>query len=408
MKQPLKQIFTQENENRWRVPYDNNLKIINIRMKKNTQKVKIFYILTLLFVALTGCANHKVTLKDALKDKFLIGVAMNEAQITEADSSSVAIIKNHFNSITAENCMKSEELQPVEGEFNFKLADQFVKFGEENNMYIIGHTLVWHSQAPKWFFTDATGKDVTREVLIERMKNHIFTVVGRYKGKVKGWDVVNEAFEDDGSWRNSKFYQIIGEDYIRLAFQFAHEADPDADLYYNDYSMAHEGRRNTVVKMVKELKSQGVRIDGVGLQGHMDMVFPDLDEFEKSMLAFAETGVKLMITELDVTVLPRPGIDVGAEISASFEYQQKLNPYAEGLPDSVSIALNNRYNDIFKLFLKHSDILERVTLWGVYDGQSWRNNWPVRGRTDYPLIFDRNFQPKPVVKSIVEEAETTK
>lgn len=377
-------------------------------MKKNTQKVKIFYILTLLFVALTGCANHKDTLKDALKDKFLIGVAMNEAQITEADSSSVAIIKNHFNSITAENCMKSEELQPVEGEFNFKLADQFVKFGEENNMYIIGHTLVWHSQAPKWFFTDATGKDVTREVLIERMKNHIFTVVGRYKGKVKGWDVVNEAFEDDGSWRNSKFYQIIGEDYIRLAFQFAHEADPDADLYYNDYSMSHEGRRNTVVKMVKDLKSQGVRIDGVGLQGHMDMVFPDLDEFEKSMLAFAETGVKLMITELDVTVLPRPGIDVGAEISASFEYQQKLNPYAEGLPDSVSIALNNRYNDIFKLFLKHSDILERVTLWGVYDGQSWRNNWPVRGRTDYPLIFDRNFQPKPVVKSIVEEAETTK
>ena len=377
-------------------------------MKTKTQKATIFSILTLLFVALTGCANHKVTLKDALKDKFLIGVAMNEAQITEADSSSVAIIKNHFNSITAENCMKSEELQPMEGEFNFKLADQFVKFGEENNMYIIGHTLVWHSQAPKWFFTDEKKKDVTTQVLIERMKNHIFTVVGRYKGKVKGWDVVNEAIEDDGSWRKTKFYNIIGEDYIKLAFQFAHEADPDADLYYNDYSMAHEGRRNTVVKMVKELKSQGVRIDGVGLQGHMDMVFPDLDEFEKSMLAFAETGVKLMITELDVTVLPRPGIDVGAEISASFEYQQKLNPYAEGLPDSVSIALNNRYNDIFKLFLKHSDILERVTLWGVYDGQSWRNNWPVRGRTDYPLIFDRNFQPKPVVKFIVEEAETTK
>lgn len=377
-------------------------------MKKNTQKVKIFYILTLLFVALTGCANHKVTLKDALKDKFLIGVAMNESQITGADSNSVAIIKQQFNSITAENCMKSEELQPVEGEFNFKLADQFVKFGEENNMYIIGHTLVWHSQAPKWFFTDATGKDVTREVLIERMKKHINTVVGRYKGKVKGWDVVNEAFEDDGSWRNSKFYQIIGEDYIRLAFQFAHEADPDADLYYNDYSMSHEGRRNTVVKMVKDLKSQGVRIDGVGLQGHMDLVFPDLDEFEKSMLAFAETGVKLMITELDVTVLPRPGIDVGAEISASFEYQQKLNPYAEGLPDSVSIALNNRYNDIFKLFLKHSDILERVTLWGVYDGQSWRNNWPVRGRTDYPLLFDVKYQPKPIVKTIIDEANAIK
>ena len=377
-------------------------------MKTKTLKAKNVWILTLLCTVLIGCSTSNASLKDSLKDKFMIGVAMNAAQITGADSASVEIIKNQFNSITAENCMKSEELQPIEGEFNFELADKFVKFGEENNMYIIGHTLVWHSQAPKWFFTDATGKDVTREVLIERMKNHIFTVVGRYKGKVKGWDVVNEAFEDDGSWRNSKFYQIIGEDYIRLAFQFAHEADPDADLYYNDYSMSHEGRRNTVVKMVKDLKSQGVRIDGVGLQGHMDLVFPDLDEFEKSMLAFAETGVKLMITELDVTVLPRPGIDVGAEISASFEYQQKLNPYAEGLPDSVSIALNNRYNDIFKLFLKHSDILERVTLWGVYDGQSWRNNWPVRGRTDYPLIFDRNFQPKPVVKFIVEEAETTK
>ena len=216
---------------------------------------------------------------------------------------------------------------------------------------------------------------------------------------------MNEAIEDDGSWRKSKFYNIIGEDYIKLAFQFAHEADPDADLYYNDYSMAHEGRRNTVVKMVNDLKSQGVRIDGVGMQGHMDLVFPDLDDFEESLLAFAETGVKVMITELDVTVLPRPGRNFGAEISADFDYRQHLNPYAEGLPDSVSVALNDRYLDIFKLFLKHSDKIERVTLWGVHDGQSWRNGWPVRGRTDYALIFDRDFQPKPVVESIIEEAK---
>lgn len=370
-------------------------------MKKN------LFLLLAVCVGMLSCKSQQTSgesLKDGLKDKFYVGVALNEGQITGADSSSVALIKNQFNSITAENCMKSGELQPEEGKFDFDLADQFVKFGEDNDMYIIGHTLVWHSQAPNWFFTDKDGKDVSREVLIERMKNHIYTVVGRYKGKIKGWDVVNEAIEDDGSWRKTKFYDIIGEDYIKLAFQFANEADPEADLYYNDYSMAHEGRRNTVVKLVNDLKSEGIRIDGVGMQGHMDLTFPRLEDFEKSMLAFAETGVKLMITELDVTVLPRPDRNVGAEISATFEYQQKLNPYAEGLPDSVSTALNSRYNEIFKLFLKHSDKIERVTLWGAYDGQSWRNDWPVRGRTDYALLFDRNFQPKPAVKAIIEEA----
>ncbi len=365
-------------------------------------------IATFILTFLTGCTTPKETLKGAFKDKFLIGVAMNAAQITEADSNSVVLIKEHFNSITAENCMKSEELQPVEGEFNFKLADQFVKFGQTNNMYLIGHTLVWHSQAPKWFFTDSNGKNVSSEVLIERMKKHIYTVVGRYKGKIKGWDVVNEAFEDDGSWRKSKFYQIIGEDYIRLAFQFAHEADPDADLYYNDYSMAHQGRRDAVVQMVKNLKSQGIRIDGVGMQGHMDMEFPRIEEFEKSIVAFAETGAKVMITEMDLTVLPKPGKNFGAEISTNYKYQQSLNPYTQGLPDSVATAFENRYNEFFKLFLKHHDKIERVTMWGAYDGQSWRNNWPVRGRTDYPLLFDVNYQPKTIVKTIIKEAKATK
>lgn len=377
-------------------------------MKTKTLKAKNVWILTLLCTVLIGCSTSNASLKDSLKDKFMIGVAMNAAQITGADSASVEIIKNQFNSITAENCMKSEELQPIEGEFNFELADKFVKFGEENNMYIIGHTLIWHSQAPKWFFTDEKGTDVSREVLIERMKKHIFTVVGRYKGKVKGWDVVNEAFEDDGSWRKSKFYQIIGEDYMKLAFQFAHEADPDADLYYNDYSMAHKGRRDAVVNMIKKLQSEGVKIDGIGMQGHMDMEFPEIGEFEKSLVAFAQAGMKVMITELDLTILPRPDRNVGAEISASFEYQQSLNPYSEGLPDSAATALHDRYNEFFKLFMKHSDKIERVTLWGVSDRQSWRNNWPVRGRTDYPLLFDVNYQPKPIVKTIIEEAKSMK
>ncbi len=257
-------------------------------------------------------------------------------------------------------------------------------------------------------FVDKDGKDVSREVLIERMKNHIYTVVGRYKGRVNGWDVVNEAIEDDGSFRKSKFYQIIGEDYIRLAFQFAHEADPKAELYYNDYSMSKKEKRDAVVAMVKNLQSQGVKIDGIGMQGHMTMDFPTLDEEEKSIIAFAGTGVKVMITELDLTVLPPPSNKVSADVALSYEYRKQLNPYPDGLPDSVAQAAHDRYAALFKLFLKHADKIERVTVWGLTDGQSWRNNWPIPGRTDYPLLFDRNYQPKPIVETIIKEAKAIK
>jgi endo-1,4-beta-xylanase len=372
-----------------------------------------FFVISLLIIVLfanckAGERKSEVSLKDALKGKFLIGVAMNADQITGKDTAGVRLIKQYFNSITPENCMKSEVLQPQEGKFDFTLADQYVDFGQKNKMFIVGHTLIWHSQAPKWFFVDKDGKDVSREVLIERMKNHIYTVVGRYKGRVNGWDVVNEAIEDDGSFRKSKFYQIIGEDYIRLAFQFAHEADPKAELYYNDYSMAKKEKRDAVVAMVKNLQSQGVKIDGIGMQGHMTMDFPTLDEEEKSIIAFAGTGVKVMITELDLSVLPSPGSKVSADVALSYEYRKQLNPYPDGLPDSLAQAAHDRYAALFKLFLKHADKIERVTLWGLTDGQSWRNNWPVPGRTDYPLLFDRNYQPKPIVETIIKEAKTIK
>jgi endo-1,4-beta-xylanase len=351
-----------------------------------------------------GKAGPEPTLKEAFAGKFYIGTALNAGQITGKDSAAVKVIKEQFNAIVAENCMKSENIQPREGEFDFSLADQFVAFGEQNNMWITGHTLIWHSQAPKWFFTDSLGHDVSREVMIERMRDHISTVAGRYKGRVKGWDVVNEAILDDGSLRNSKFYEIVGEDYVKLAFEFAHQADPDAELYYNDYSMANAGKRDGVVAMVKKLQEQGIRIDGIGMQGHVGLDYPDLAEFEKSIEAFAALGVNVMITEMDITLLPVPDRNVGADVATNFEYQQKMNPYAEGLPDSVNTAFENRYLDFFRLFLKHQDVISRVTLWGVNDAQSWRNNWPVPGRTDYPLLFDRENQPKPVVKRIIQEA----
>jgi endo-1,4-beta-xylanase len=301
--------------------------------------------------------------------------------------------------------MKSGPIHPEEGRFDFTSADQFMAFGEANNLFITGHCLIWHSQTPPWLFVDEQGNEVSREVLIERMKTHITTVVSRYKGRIKGWDVVNEAILDDGSWRESPFYKIVGEDFIKLAFQFAHEADPDAELYYNDYSMANEGKRNGVVNMVKSLQSQGVKIDGIGMQGHIGMDYPAIEEFEKSLLAFSALGVNVMITELDLTALPNPRPNVGADVAQTSEYQQSINPYVDGLPEDVAAAWTARFNEFFKLFLKHQDKISRVTLWGVSDGDSWRNGWPVAGRTDYALLFDRNHQPKPIVQLIIEEAK---
>lgn len=364
--------------------------------------MKRIFLLSIISGFIIGCqAQEPQTLKEAYAGKFLIGAAVNTGISSGQDTASILILRQQFNSIVAENCMKSENLQPQPGVFSFDEADQFVRFGEENNMAIIGHCLIWHSQAPKWFFTDENGMDVSREELITRMKNHITTVVSRYKGKIKGWDVVNEAILDDGSWRNSKFYQIIGEDFVKLAFQFARAADPGCELYYNDYSMAHEGKRNGVVKMIKAVQDAGVKVDAIGMQGHCDLRFPDIGEFEKSLVAFAELGCKVNITELDMTVLPSPNPNVGADVAASFEYQQSLNPYAGGLPEDVANRLYARYVDFFRLFLKHSDKIDRVTLWGITDDVSWRNDWPVKGRTDYALLFNRNYQPKPVVKELI-------
>ncbi len=363
------------------------------------------YLFSQLLFKPAAIGETKMSLKDAFAGKFYIGTALNSRQITGEKPAEIKVVKEQFNAIVPENCMKSGPIHPEEGKFDFSVADQFVDFGIKNNMFVTGHTLIWHSQAPRWFFKDSDGNDVSREVLIERMKKHISTVVGRYKGRIKGWDVVNEAVLDDGSLRKSNFYQIIGEDFIKLAFQFAHEADPEAELYYNDYSMAIPAKRDGVVAMVKRLQKEGVKIDGIGMQCHVGLSYPDIKDFEESIEAFSALGVNVMITEMDISVLPSPDRNVGAEVSASFEYKQKLNPYTEGLSDSVNTAFESRYLDFFKLFLEHKDVISRVTLWGVNDGNSWKNDWPVRGRTDYPLLIDRNNQPKPVVAKIIEVAD---
>lgn len=376
-------------------------------LQDKAQLASSLILLFLLFIWLSGAglkegSTKEIALKDALRPHFYIGTALNTPQIMGRDTAATRVIKENFNAVVAENCMKSGMLQPRQGEFRFELADKFVAFGEQNDMWINGHTLIWHSQAPSWLFIDDEGKDVSKEVLIQRMKDHIYAVVGRYKGRVHTWDVVNEAILDDGSWRDSKFYEIIGKDFVKLAFQFAREADPDAELYYNDYSMSNPGKRDGVVAMVKDLQEQGIKIDGIGMQGHIGLQYPSIDEFEKSILAFSDLGVKVMVTELDLSVLPSPWRNAGANVSDNAEYEQRMNPYPDGLPDSVQRQFDQRYLDFFKLFLKYEDKIHRVTLWGVNDSDSWKNNWPIRGRTDYPLLFDRENNPKLVVGSIIQ------
>ena len=374
-------------------------------MKKALQKSWLLLTFVTLTVACTTQVSSEEGLKDALEGKFYMGAALNGKIIMGKDTSSLNIVQHHFNSVTAENVMKSGPIHPVEGEFAFDVPDRLIEFGVQNDLYVVGHCLVWHSQAPRWFFVDEEGNDVSREVLIERMKTHIFTVVGRYKGRVDCWDVVNEAFEDDGSWRQSPFYRIIGDDFIHLAFEFAHAADPEAELIYNDYNLYVPSKRDAIIKLVKSLKEAGLQVDGVGMQGHYGLNSPSNEDLVNSIVAFSETGVQVHITELDISVLPSPFENAGANISDKAEYKEFMNPYKEGLPEEVAQQMNERWVELFEIFLSHQDKIKRVTTWGVADPDSWKNGWPIRGRTDYALLFDRRYKGKGAVGKIIEKAK---
>lgn len=360
--------------------------------------------LAMLLTASTVCADETPALKTAFKDHFLIGAALGPGQFNGADTVGAGIVKAQFNSITPENVLKWEKIHPQRGEYDFTLADQFVEFGQTNGMAIIGHTLVWHSQTPDWVFQDDKGTPLTREQLLARMRDHIQTVVGRYKGRVKGWDVVNEALESNGSLRNSPWRKLIGDDFIEKAFRFAHEADPQAELYYNDYSLESEPKRNGAVALVKKLQAAGVPIHGIGTQQHVSLNKPTLEQVDATLAAFGQLGVKVMVTELDVDVLPTRARNQDADISRRLAADPALNPYTNGLPAEVEQALAKRYAGLFEIYLKHSATLDRVTFWGVSDGGSWLNHWPVPGRTAYPLLFDRKGKPKPAFDAVLKTA----
>jgi endo-1,4-beta-xylanase len=311
------------------------------------------------------------------------------------DARSLAIATEQFNSITPENLLKWGPVHPDPGRFDFAAADRFVALGQRHGMFIVGHTLVWHQQTPAWVFAG------DRDTLLARMREHITTVVGRYRGRIHGWDVVNEALEEDGTLRRTPWLQAIGEDYIAKAFEFAREADPEAELYYNDYNLWKPAKRAGAIRIANELRSRGLRIDGVGEQGHWGIGEPSLAEIGETLRELpARTGVKVMITELDIDVLPRDPAMWGADLAKKASIRAATNIYPDGLPDEPQRQLARRYADIFRLALQHRRTLSRVTFWGVTDAQSWLNDFPIPGRVNYPLLWDRAGQPKPAFEAV--------
>ena len=341
-------------------------------------------------------ATERSGIKDSYKDDFRIGTAISTSTLVKNDEHMLGLIAREFNAITPENCMKWEPLRPKDQDWDWTAADKFVEFGQKNNMYIVGHNLVWHSQVPKEVFQDESGGVIKKEALAIKMQNHIAKLAGRYKGKIHAWDVVNEAVEDNGSWRKSPWYKIMGEDFIAKAFHLAHEVDPNAHLIYNDYNTETPVKRDFIVGMVKSFKKKGVPIQGVGLQEHLSIDGPSVEEIEKTLVALSNIGVRVHVTELDIDVLPSVWNLPTAEISTRFDYTPERDPYIQGLPKNIEEKLAKRYEDIFKLYLKHRDKIDRVTLWGTTDGETWLNDFPIKGRTNYPLLFDRGFSPKSV------------
>ena len=376
------------------------------------------FVLFAFAILLNSCSESKKTtkttgegllLKDVYKDAFLMGVAVSDPIVSGADKASQNIVISQFNSITLENSMKAALINPQPNVFNFGPADAFVAFGQQHNMFIIGHTLVWHNQVPAWFFTNANGKPNSKEEQLERLRNHIKTVAGRYAGKVNAWDVVNEVIDNDGSYRLTSWVNAFGngDTLVKYAFKFASEFAPGTELYYNDFNAWRPSKRDGIVRMIKMLQKEGIRIDGVGMQGHWGLNYPKTEYIEAAIDAYAACGIKVMITELDVDVLPltKEGQIIGQGMADKQfqleEFKTFLDPYPNGLPDSVQTLLTKRYEELFRIFYKRRDKIARVTLWGVHDGMNWKNDYPIPNRTNYPLLWNRKKQPKPALAAVL-------
>lgn len=349
---------------------------------------------------MAACSTHRTdntalpSLKKTFKNDFLIGAALNREQINEGEPDAVNLIPQQFNAITPENSMKAMHIHPQWDTYNFETADKLIEYGKKHHLQINGHTLIWHSQLPA-FARQLKSADSFKVFFT----NHINTVAGRYRDKVFSWDVVNEALNEDGTMRRSVFLTKVGDNYVTEAFRLAEAASPGTELYYNDYNIEQPAKRAGCIALIKKIRATGIRVDGVGIQGHWHVGKVPLQHIEESIVQYAALGLKIAFTELDIEVLPRSF--QGADVNQRMRSNPSLNPYTNGLPDSVQLQLASDYEALFKLFLKHKDKIGRITFWGVNDGQSWLNDWPVRGRTNYPLLFDRAFRPKPAFYKVI-------
>ncbi|MBQ7419147.1 MAG: endo-1,4-beta-xylanase [Prevotella sp.] len=361
------------------------------------------------------------TLKDAYRDYWYTGVSVNQWQVeADRDGSNTfdvtghisndqtadwPLIVNNFNWVVAENCMKCEVVHPKEGVYDFTLADKFVDKARAAGLKVMGHALIWHSQCAPWFHYDDQGNLVSPDVLKKRMREHIYTIVNHFKGRVDAWDVVNEAFEDDGTPRKSLFWEILGTDYIPLAFQYAHEADPSIELYYNDFSMNKAAKVEGVARFFRPLIQQGLPVTAIGMQGHM--ILEDnvdnsvIKQYDHSITTLAALGVKTFFSELDISVLPNPYGFSGANISDKFAYRPEMDPYKEGLPKAQEEKLEQFWVDFYRMLLSHHQDIQRISFWCLNDASSWRNDFPIKGRTDYATLFDRQNQPKSFIQALI-------
>lgn len=329
-------------------------------------------------------------LKDAYKDYFKIGVAVNIRNVsTQAEKD---LIVKEFNSVTAENDMKPGSLQPKEGEWNWGRADSIANFCRANGIKMRGHCLVWHSQFADWMFYDKKGKEVSKEVFYSRLRNHIHTVVNRYKDVVYCWDVVNEAIADNARpsrwnpnpspYRESKLYKLCGDEFIAKAFEFAREADPNAELFYNDYNAAQPDKRDRIFDMVKKMKDAGVPIDGIGMQGHYNVFGPSMEDVDSAITKYATIVDNIHFTELDI----RANEEMGGQLQFSREALE-IKPYIRTLHE-------DQYHQLFRVMRKHKDVIKCVTFWNLCDRDSWV------GVNNYPLLWDKECKPKNAYKVV--------
>lgn len=354
------------------------------------------------------------TLQEAYADAFKMGCAVNTSIVNGRDSLSKAIVCQQFNAISPENDLKPEVLHPSPDRWNWRNADQYVEFGQKNNMWMLGHTLIWHNQTPSFFFNHADGTPKDHDEMVETLRSYIETVTKHFHGKINAWDVVNEIIGDDGNYRSTVWTNAFngdGDEIVKLAFKYASEYTPGTELYYNDFNVWRPAKRDGIARLVRMLQAEGIRIDGVGIQAHWGLNYPDNSYIEAAIDTFAALGVKVMITEFEVDVLPisKEGQVIGKSLNDPLyqleEFEKFLDPYKEGLPDDVQAQLTDRYREIMQIFYDKRDVIDRVTLWGLHDGMSWKNGSPIPNRTNYPALWDRQKQTKPAYDAVLRIPE---